>query len=173
VSPARVNAIIAASRVGHAKLRLLYLGGGLDRAAPTCICWGDGCAECPCCVATSMQRPRRARCPPMVDETLPRSPCLQRADERHTLVNALGRTSYTPNPRSPEGFRNPAQSAPESPCPGRGSCWVRAGGLPSLVQMGASLRADLLPLLLPNCLERRGTRQHQRLTASVVCGRKC
>src|SRR2546429_9175553 len=77
-----------------------------------------------------MQRPRRARCPPMVDETLPRSPCLQRADERHTLVNALGRTSYIPNPRSLEGFRNPAQSAPESPCPGRGSC-LGARGRPA------------------------------------------
>ena len=51
-----------------------------------------------------------------------RQPCLQRADEGHTIVNALGRTSYTPQPQGPpEGFRNPAQSAPESPCPGRGS----------------------------------------------------
>src|SRR5262249_4235804 len=98
----------------------LCTSSALGRAAPTCICWGDGCAECPCCVATSMQRPRCARCPPMVDETLPRSPCLQRADERHTVVDALGRTSYTPNPRSPEGFRNPAQSAPEFPMPWAG-----------------------------------------------------
>jgi hypothetical protein len=39
------------------------------------------------------------------------------ADEGHTIVNALGRTSYTPQPQGPpEGFRNPAQSASESPC---------------------------------------------------------
>src|SRR6266853_1285146 len=58
----------------------------------------------------------------MVGGRLKGSPCLQRADEGHTIVNALGRTSYTPQPQGPpEGFRNPAQSAPESPCPGRGS----------------------------------------------------
>jgi len=65
---------------------------------------------------------------PMVGGRLKGSPCLQRADEGHTVVDALGRTSYTPNPRSPEGFRNPAQLAPESPCPGRGSRCVRPGG---------------------------------------------
>jgi hypothetical protein len=56
----------------------------------------------------------------MVGRRLKGSPCLQRDDEGPTIPNALGRTSYTPNPRSPEGFRNPAQSAPEHPCPGRG-----------------------------------------------------
>ena len=51
----------------------------------------------------------------MVGGRLKGSPCLQRADEGHTIVNALGRTSYTPQPQGPpEGFRNPAQSAPES-----------------------------------------------------------
>src|SRR5215831_15503829 len=49
----------------------------------------------------------------MVGGRLKGSPCLQRADERHTLVNALGRTSYSPTQGPPEGFRNPAQSAPE------------------------------------------------------------
>ena len=93
----------------------------LGRAAPTCICWGDGCAECPCCVATSMQRPRRARCPPMVDETLPQSPCLQHADEGHTVVDVLGRTSYTSRPKGPpRDFGTPLSRRPNSPCPGRG-----------------------------------------------------
>src|SRR5258707_2124031 len=51
----------------------------------------------------------------MVGGRLKGSPCLQRADEGHTIVNALGRTSYPPQPQGPpEGFRNPAQSAPES-----------------------------------------------------------
>ena len=106
----------------HAKLRLLYLGGGLGRAAPTCICWGDGCAECPCCVATSMQRPRCARCPPMVDETLPRSPCLQRADEGHTVVDALGRPPTPPTQGPPRDLGTPLSRRP-NPCPGRGSRW--------------------------------------------------
>jgi hypothetical protein len=52
----------------------------------------------------------------MVGGRLKGSPCLQRADEGHTIVNALGRTSYTPQPQGPppEGFRNPAQPAPET-----------------------------------------------------------
>jgi hypothetical protein len=70
----------------------------------------DGIVRC-----TPMRRPRRARRSPMVGGRLKGSPCLQRADEGHTIVNALGRTSYTPQPQGPpEGFRNPAQSAPES-----------------------------------------------------------
>jgi hypothetical protein len=81
---------------------------------------GDGCAECPCCVATSMQRPRCARCPPMVDETLPRSPCLQRADEGHTVVDALGRTSYTPQPKVPRGISEPRSVGARIPMPWAG-----------------------------------------------------
>src|SRR5262249_15016524 len=42
---------------------------------------------------------------------------------RYLFVSERG-APMSPNPRSPEGFRNPAQSAPESPCPGRGSCWA-------------------------------------------------
>ena len=63
---------------------------------------------------------------PMVGGRLKGSPCLQHTDEGHTVVNALGRTSYTPQPKvPPRDFRNPAQSAPESPCPGRGSRCMR------------------------------------------------
>src|SRR5262249_36284463 len=51
---------------------------------------------------------------PMVGGRLKSSPCLWRAKERHILVNALGRTSSPPTQGPPEGFRNPAQSAPES-----------------------------------------------------------
>jgi hypothetical protein len=100
--------------------------GALRRAASTCIRGVTGVRN-----ALALQRQCSARgahvASPMVGGRLKGSPCLQCADERHTLVNALGRTSYTPNPRSPEGFRNPAQSAPESPCPGRGSRCVRPG----------------------------------------------
>src|SRR5258708_4819006 len=60
----------------------------------------------------------------MVGGRLRGSPCLQRADEGHTIVNALGRTSYTPQPQGPpEGFRNPAQSAPDPPMPWAGFSW--------------------------------------------------
>ena len=64
--------------------------------------------------ATSMRRPRRARCIAEGWRKVKRQRCLRRARERHTLVNALGRTSYSPTQGPPEGFRNPAQSAPES-----------------------------------------------------------
>src|SRR5260221_5601907 len=58
----------------------------------------------------------------MVGGRLNGSTCFQRADEGRTIVNPLGRPSSPPQPQGPpEGFRNPAQSAPESPCPGRGS----------------------------------------------------
>jgi integrase len=56
----------------------------------------------------------------MVDETLPRSPCLQRADERHTLVNALGRTSYTPQPKVPRGISKPRSVGARIPMPWAG-----------------------------------------------------
>ena len=58
--------------------------------------------------ATSMRRPGAHVASPMVGGRL------RRAGQRHTLVNALGRTSYSPTQGPPEGFRNPAQSAPES-----------------------------------------------------------
>jgi hypothetical protein len=41
------------------------------------------------------------------------SVCLPRVDERPIVKIALGRTSQTPSQGPPEGFRNPAQSAPE------------------------------------------------------------
>jgi hypothetical protein len=55
---------------------------------------------------------RNALALPMVGGRLKGSPCLQRADERHTLVNALGRTSYTPNPRSLRDFGTPLSRRP-------------------------------------------------------------
>ena len=123
------------------------------RAAPTCICWGDGCVECPCCVATSMQRPGSARCLPMVDETLPRSPCLQRADERHTLVNALGRTSYTPQPKVPRGISEPRSVGARIPMPwagfllgARGQPANRPGLLFVVVGLNLLLLLDCGPL---------------------------
>jgi len=76
------------------------------------MAWVSPCA--------SMQRPRCARCPPMVDETLPRSPCLQRADERHTVVDALGRTSYTPQPKVPRGISEPRSVGARIPMPWAG-----------------------------------------------------
>jgi hypothetical protein len=90
----------------------------LGRAAPTRILRDDG-RHCPMHADAAPEgRTLIANGWRMVK----RQPCLQRADEGHTIVNALGRTSYTPQPQGPpEGFRNPAQSAPESPCPGRGS----------------------------------------------------
>src|SRR5262245_11802309 len=49
----------------------------------------------------------------MVDGRLKGSPCLQRADEGHTTVNALGRTSYLPNPKvPPRDFRTPLSRRP-------------------------------------------------------------
>src|SRR5262245_36065374 len=38
---------------------------------------------------------------------------LLRADEGHTTTHTLGRPPRYPPPKVPEGFRNPAQSAPE------------------------------------------------------------
>src|SRR5262244_1567753 len=59
----------------------------------------------------------------MVGAWLKGSPCLQRADEGHTIVNALGRTSYTPQPQGPpEGFRRP------NPMPWAGFSWARRRG---------------------------------------------
>jgi hypothetical protein len=58
----------------------------------------------------------------MVGGRLKGSPCLQRADEGHSIVNALGRTSYTPQPQGPpEGFSEPRSVGARTPCPGRGS----------------------------------------------------
>jgi hypothetical protein len=56
----------------------------------------------------------------MVDETLPRSPCLQRADEGHTVVDALGRTSYTPQPKVPRGISEPRSVGARIPMPWAG-----------------------------------------------------
>ena len=43
---------------------------------------------------------------------------------------------------------------------------------PTLEPKSLAVR-PLLPFLLPNYPARDETRQHERLTASVVCGRKC
>src|SRR6266446_6982864 len=49
----------------------------------------------------------------MVGGRLKGSPCLQRADEGHTIVNALGRTSYTPQPQvPPRDFGTPLSRRP-------------------------------------------------------------
>jgi len=71
--------------------------------------------------ATSIRRPRRARCIADGWRRLKGSPCLRRAGERHTLVNALGRTSYTPQPKVPRGISEPRSVGARIPCPGRGS----------------------------------------------------
>ena len=60
------------------------------------------------CIALARDATAEARTSPMAGGRL------RRAGQRHTLVNALGRTSYSPTQGPPEGFRNPAQSAPES-----------------------------------------------------------
>jgi hypothetical protein len=56
----------------------------------------------------------------MVGGRLRGSPCLQRADEGHTIVNALGRPPTPPNPRPPRDLGTPLSRRP-NPCPGRGS----------------------------------------------------
>src|SRR5262249_16995750 len=84
--------------------------GGTD----VCLRGGaDGCVAL-ARAATSMRRRGAHVASPMVGGRVKSSPCLWRANERHILVNALGRTSYSPTQGPPEGFRNPAQSAPES-----------------------------------------------------------
>ena len=105
------------------------------------------------------------------------SPCLQRADEGHTIVNALGRTSYTPQPQGPpEGFRNPAQSAPESPCPGRGShgpggAGVRPQDISRSPRAAASSRGG--SRCRPRTIARSAARSRQNGTglARKACGR--
>src|SRR5215813_14280273 len=59
-----------------------------------------------------MQRPRRAAWQRNGWRTVKGAICLQRAVEG-PIVNYPRASSYTPNPRSPEGFWNPAQPAPE------------------------------------------------------------
>jgi hypothetical protein len=86
------------------------------RVAPTCASAGSrtGVLRWPAMQRRCVARGAHVACR-WLAEGLKGSPCLRRAGERHTLVNALGRTSYTPQPKvPPEGFRNPAQSAPES-----------------------------------------------------------
>jgi hypothetical protein len=56
-------------------------------------------------------RPRRARCTPMIGEGLKGPFCLQHVDDGPIVQSALGRPSYSPNPRPPKDFRK-AQSAP-------------------------------------------------------------
>jgi hypothetical protein len=70
--------------------------------------------------ATSMRRPRRARCIAEGWRKVKRQRCLRRARERHTLVNALGRTSYTPQPKvPPRDFGTPLSRRP-NPMPWAG-----------------------------------------------------
>src|SRR6516162_1155387 len=78
-------------------------GAELDRAAPTLTCgMTGGIVRC-----TSMQRPRRAAWQRNGWRTVKGAICLQRAVEG-PIVNYPRASSYTPNPRSPEGFWNPA-----------------------------------------------------------------
>jgi hypothetical protein len=77
------------------------------------------------CIALARDATAEARTSPMAGGRLKGSPCLRRAGERHTLVNALERTSYTPQPKvPPRDFGNPAQSAPE-PMPWAGFSLAR------------------------------------------------
>jgi hypothetical protein len=108
----------------------------LGRAAPTRTCgMTDGIVRC-----TSMQRPRRAAWQGNGWRTVKGTICLQRFDQQRRVEAALGRTSQTPQPKgSPEGFRNPAQSAPE-PMPWAGfSLPIAGAGLPSLILASGGL----------------------------------
>jgi hypothetical protein len=90
--------------------------------------------------ATSMRRPRRARCIAEGWRKVKRQRCLRRARERHTLVNALGRTSYTPQPKvPPRDFGTPLSRRP-NPMPWAGfSLSVAGAGLPSLILASGGL----------------------------------
>jgi hypothetical protein len=100
-----------ASRAGRGRAARRWLtavraGVGRHRRARCGIT--DGIVRC-----TSMRRPRRVAWQCNGWRTVKGVICLQRVDERRNVNVALGHTSYTPNPRSAEGFRNPAQPAPE------------------------------------------------------------
>src|SRR5215471_15836426 len=78
-------------------------GAELDRAAPTLTCgMTDGIVRC-----TSMQRPRRAAWQRNGWRTVKGAICSQRAVEK-PIVNYPRASSYTPSPRSPEEFWDPA-----------------------------------------------------------------
>jgi len=68
----------------------------------------DGIVRC-----TSMQRPRRTAWQRNCWRTVKGVICLRHFGEGHIVAAPSGVLPDTPNPRSPEGFRNPAQPAPE------------------------------------------------------------
>jgi hypothetical protein len=127
------------------RLELVRSAGGVHGwSGGTDVCLrgvADGCVAL-ARDAMSMRRPRRARCMPMVGGRLKGSPCLRRAGERHTLVNALGRTSYTPKPKvPPRDFGTPLSRRP-NPMPWAGfSLPVAGAGPPSPILGSDGLRA--------------------------------
>ena len=48
------------------------------------------------------------------------NPCLQHANEGHSVVDALGRTSYTPQPKVPRGISEPRSAGARLPMPWAG-----------------------------------------------------
>ena len=111
-------------RIGSVCWRRSWVG----RAAPTCASAGPrtGVLRWP-----TMQRRCVAQgahvASPMVGGRL------RRAGQRHTLVNALGRTSYSPTQGPPEGFGTPLSRRP-NPMPWAGfSLPIAGAGLPSLI----------------------------------------
>ena len=71
------------------------------------------------------------------------SPCLQHADEGHSVVDALGRTSYTPQPKVPRGISEPRSVGARIPMPWAGFSWARRRGSapPRHVNRGRSREA--------------------------------
>ena len=86
----------------------------------------------------------------MVDETLPRSPGLQHADERHTVVDALGRTSYTPQPKVHRGISEPRSAGARIPMPWAGFL-LGARGRPANRPGLLFVVVGLILLLLLDC----------------------
>jgi hypothetical protein len=129
----------------------------MGRAAPTCASAGSrtGVLRWRAMQRRCVSRGTHVASPKVGGRFKRQPPCLRRARERHTLVNAPGRTSYTPQPKvPPRDFGTPLSRRP-NPMPWAGfSLSVAGAGLPSLILASgrllglvATAAADCLKLL--------------------------